>query len=178
MYTCIPHTWCIAHVYTRDGHPSGDRSLGGVRGFQAASAAHVQAHSGRFPSKHKPGSQHKKNKKKNSSGEPPKSHHGSPLHEHTHTNTSCRAFPALGPLTPPELQSIYIYIHIYDYKCKQTAELCRTRGRVLNNYIYIVTYTCIRPAHLIYVYMKENQTIYIIERARGSCAVTPPSCTR
>ena len=63
----------------------------------------VQAHPGRFPSKHKPGTQTKKTKLYNSNGEPPR-------FPTSCTHTSCRAFPALGPLTPPKLQFTYMEI--------------------------------------------------------------------
>ena len=49
-----------------------------------------------------------KKQKNNSSGEPPKSHHGSPLHEHTHLLQSISRFGA--PRTPPQAP-IYMIIH-------------------------------------------------------------------
>ena len=49
-----------------------------------------------------------KKTKKKSSGEPPKSHHGSPLHEHTHLLQSISRFGA--PRTPPQAP-IYMIIH-------------------------------------------------------------------
>ena len=50
------------------------------------------------------------------------------MHTHTHLLQSISRFGA--PRTPPQAP-IYMII----YKCKHTAEFCRTRGRVLKNYI-------------------------------------------
>ena len=95
LYMCIYIYICLDFCLGQCFHTGPDRF---------GRSPSVQAHPGRFPSKHKPSTQ-KKTKTNNSSGEPPKSHHASPLHAHTHT--SCRAFPALGPTrTPPKLQSI------------------------------------------------------------------------
>ena len=53
----------------------------------------------------------KKTKNKKNSGEPPKSHHGSPLHEHTHKHLLQSISRSGAPHTPRA--PIYIYIYIY-----------------------------------------------------------------
>ena len=70
---------------------------------------------------------------------------------HTHTHTSCRAFPALGPLAPPPSSNLH------DYTCKHTAEFCRTRSRVLKKYMYMYIHTSV----YIYIYKACTSDIYI-----------------
>ena len=67
----------------------------------------VQAHPGRFPSKHKPGTQTKKKTKLYII--PTASPHGSPLHAHT---PLAEHFPLWGPSHLPS-SNLYIYMEIF-----------------------------------------------------------------
>ena len=164
-----------------------------MRGVQAPSAAHVQAHPGRFPSKHKPCNSFSKKKLIPEASRTKAT--TVPHFMHTHTHTSCRAFPALGPLTPPKLQYIYIHIYIPTACLKRTGSFnCLQVPQPLNIYIYTCRVRNLSRANerkkntYRYTHMSELKADgcwcqcfaggIAREGAPGSCAVAPPCCTR
>ena len=89
--------------------------MGGVRGVQAPSAAQVQAHPGRFPSKHKPGTPKTKNKLYIYiiPAASPNKATTAPHFMHTHLLQSISRFGA--PYIPQAPIDLYTYIYRYMY---------------------------------------------------------------